>query len=83
MIQEFTNVQNETQHIGNVRCGTICATIANSQRGKKSDRVYSWKDFFREYEPDKPKPKRLDMQTTIRFQQLAAHFEAQRKRGKA
>lgn len=41
------------QQAENVRVGTICASIYNQHRQKKSDRVLSWKDFF----PDtSPKP---------------------------
>lgn len=29
--------------------GTIAATIANTQRSKRSDKVFQWRDFFPQY----------------------------------
>lgn len=29
--------------------GTVAATVANTQRSKRSDRVFQWRDFFPAY----------------------------------
>lgn len=41
-----TNRDRQHQLMENVRAGTICATIFNQHRTKKSDPVLTWKDFF-------------------------------------
>lgn len=63
--------ERDRQQVENIRVGMICATIVNVRRRKRSDRVYTWKDFF----PDAaPKPaqsvedmKRVCREITIMF----------------
>lgn len=63
--------ERDQQRLENIRVGTLCATVVNLRRRKRSDRVFTWKDFF----PDgSPKPaqsvedmKRVCKEITLMF----------------
>ncbi|MFA5407166.1 MAG: hypothetical protein WC277_04440 [Bacilli bacterium] len=41
-----SNRDRQQQQLENIRAGTVCATIFNQHRTKRSDPILTWKDFF-------------------------------------
>jgi len=59
------SLEQQRQQLENVRAGTVCATVFNQHRRRKSDKAFSWKDFF----PDtrvKPTQSTEDMKRVCR-----------------
>lgn len=42
----FYNDEPWGYEVDNIRFGVVASAMMNSQRGKSSDKVYTWKDFF-------------------------------------
>ena len=45
-VRGLNDREQRLQEMNNVRFGTVCATICNVNRTKKSDKVLKWDDFF-------------------------------------
>jgi hypothetical protein len=57
--------EKSLQYAENVRLGTLCASVYNSRRQKRSDKVWKWEDFFKSDMPRKTQSDR-DMKSIAR-----------------
>jgi len=48
-IKGINSREKELQKADNIRFGTICASVYNQNRQKRTDKIWKWSDFF----PDK------------------------------
>ncbi len=50
---------------GDIQAGMICSILANVNRTKKSDKVYSPMDFVPKWDAEPPKPQTADQQLAM------------------